>query len=371
MRILHFYKTYITESKGGVEQFIYQLIRGVAQQGIDSDVLTLSANKQSSTVTLEGHTVYRAAQNFQLASTGFSLSAFSQFRELAKAADIIHYHFPWPFMDLVHLITKPKKPSVVTYHSDIVRQKNLLKIYKPIMNAFLQQVDKIVCTSPQYVETSPVLKKFAAKTEVVPIGIEDTTVTPNQDRIGYWQKLIKGRFYLFIGMLRYYKGLHYLLNALSSLDYPLYILGAGPEEEQLRALAQQLKLKNIYFLGSLSDEDKKALLSLAYAFVFPSHLRSEAFGISLLEAAMYGKPLISCEIGTGTTYINIDKQTGLVVPPANVQALEWALKSLWENPDRAAQFGQNARLRYQQLFSVDKMSSGYSKIYQSLCYEPR
>jgi rhamnosyl/mannosyltransferase len=147
------------------------------------------------------------------------------------------------------------------------------------------------------------------------------------------------------------------------------IVGAGPLEQELHAQAAALGLRNIHFLGRLSDEDKVALLQLSYAIVFPSHLRSEAFGISLLEGAMYGKPMISSEIGTGTSFINIHNETGLVVPPSNPQAFREAMRTLWENPERAAAMGVKAEARYRQLFTADEMGRKWTELYQELLAE--
>jgi rhamnosyl/mannosyltransferase len=156
---------------------------------------------------------------------------------------------------------------------------------------------------------------------------------------------------------------------LKDVDYPVVIVGAGPLELELHAQAAALGLRNIHFLGRLGDEDKVALLQLSYAIVFPSHLRSEAFGISLLEGAMYGKPMISSEIGTGTSYINIHNETGLVVPPSNPQAFREAMRSLWENPERAAAMGVKAEARYRQLFTADEMGRKWTELYQELLEE--
>jgi glycosyltransferase involved in cell wall biosynthesis len=106
-----------------------------------------------------------------------------------------------------------------------------------------------------------------------------------------------------------------------------------------------------------------ALLTLCYAMAFPSHLRSEAFGISLLEGAMYGKPMISSEIGTGTSYINIDGDTGLVVPPSDPAAFGNAMRTLWEDPALAAAMGQRAGERYRALFTNEKMAADYAELY--------
>jgi len=119
----------------------------------------------------------------------------------------------------------------------------------------------------------------------------------------------------------------------------------NPENSHCRPPPQSLEetgLSNIHFLGFLPDEDKVALLTLCYAVLFPSHLRSEAFGISLLEGAMYGKPLISSEIGTGTSFINIANETGFVVPPSDPLALRQAMQTLWQNPEMASEMGRKA-----------------------------
>ena len=370
MKVLHFYKTYYPLSYGGVEQVIYQLASGSSAYGVESTVLTLSPQKVNRITQVNGHDVHRCRSNFKIASTDFSLSAFYRFNELAKNADVIHYHFPWPFMDLVHFFTKVKKPSVVTYHSDIVKQKNLLKLYRPIKNKFLESVDSIVATSPNYRVTSDLLQRHQNKVEVIPIGL-DRKLYPSFDikRAQYWRNTLGDKFFLFVGVLRYYKGLNILLDALALGDFPTVIVGAGPIECELKVKAESLGLKNVTFLGQVSEEDKVALLNLSYSVVFPSHLRSEAFGISLLEGAMYAKPMISSEIGTGTSFINIDQETGIVVPPSSPNDLHAAMSYLWNNPKVAERMGQKALARYEKLFTADKMCQSYKALYERLLAE--
>lgn len=368
MQILHFYKTYITDTHGGVEQFIFQLVNSTHSLGIKSRVLTLTrAQTRGDVLHLGNHSVHRSYQNLEIASNSISWSVFSHFKELVEKVDLIHYHFPWPFMDLVHFLTRVKKPTVVTYHSDILRQQQLLKLYKPLMNRFLNHVHRIVATSPNYVESSSVLSQFSKKVSIIPIGLDKSTYPlASSESLKKWKTLLGERFFLFLGRLQYYKGLHTLVRAMEGLDYPLVIAGSGKEQLALKKQAQAAGLKNIHFLGSLSDEDKIALLTLCFAFVFPSHLRSEAFGISLLEAAMFGKPLISCEIGTGTTYINQHEKTGLVVPPNDPGALKKALTYLWHHPDEASKMGEEALQRYEKLFNAGDMAKQYEKLYRSL-----
>lgn len=370
MRVLHFFKTYLPDSVGGIEQVIFQLCESGAKLGVDGQVLTLSTNPTPPVVQLGHHEVHRARLDIQFASTGFSWSVFKQFRELAAEADVVNYHFPWPFMDLVHFASGHHKPCVVTYHSDIVRQKHLLKLYRPLMNRFLASADRIVAASPNYLHTSDVLQQFKDKTRVIPYGLDKTGYPqPDTERMNRWRQRLGDKFFLFVGVMRYYKGLHILLDALKEVDYPVVIVGAGPLEQALHAQAAALGLRNIHFLGRLDDDDKVALLQLSYAIVFPSHLRSEAFGISLLEGAMYGKPMISSEIGTGTSYINIHNETGLVVPPSDPLAFREAMRTLWDNPVQAAAMGVKAEARYRQLFTADEMGRQWDELYRELLEE--
>ena len=367
MRVLHFYKTYFPNTIGGTEQVINQLCRGASSLSVISEVLTLSPTKVDKTIEVDGHLVHRCRSNFEIASTPFSFSAFFQLRKLAKEADIIHYHFPYPFADILHLLLNLKKPTVVTYHSDIVKQKKWLKLYKPLQNKFLNSVSHIVATSPNYLKTSNVLAKLKDKTSVIPIGLDKRTYpSAIPERLEYWRERFGDKFFLFVGVIRYYKGLHILVEAAKNSTYPIVIVGAGQIEQSLKEQAENLGVKNIHFLGRLSEGEKVALLELSYAVVFPSHLRSEAFGISLLEGAMYGKPLISSEIGTGTTYINIDNETGLVVQPSDPKALRNAMDYLWDNPDEAKKMGVNAEARYWELFTAKQMVKSYVTLYQKL-----
>ncbi|NNG25242.1 glycosyltransferase family 4 protein [Telluria aromaticivorans] len=367
MRVLHFYKTYYPDSVGGIEQVIRQLCVGTTRLGVTNTVLSLSRQKDLVPFQFDGHTVHRVPLNFEIASNACSMQALGALARMANEADVVHYHFPWPFMDMAHFVSRVKKPTVVSYHSDIVRQKHLLRLYQPLKHRFLRSVDSIVAASPNYLASSPVLARYSDKTRVITYGLDKTTY-PAADpcRLAHWRARIGPKFFLFVGVLRYYKGLHILLEAAQGLDYPIVIVGTGPEEQALKEQAGRLGLTNVVFTGALDEADKAALLTLCYALAFPSHLRSEAFGISLLEGAMYGKAMISCEIGTGTTYINIGGETGLAVPPSDPQALRGALRTLWGNPDLARRMGAQAEARYHELFTSEQMAANYTALYQEL-----
>ncbi|WP_144967239.1 glycosyltransferase family 4 protein [Pseudomonas sp. DE0010] len=367
IKVLHFFKTYYPDSMGGIEQVIFQIAEGTQAHGIEPEVLYLSSRGAARNEPVANHLTHRAKLDLHVASTGFSLSAFKDFAELARKADIVHFHFPWPYMDLVHFATRLNKPTVVSYHSDIVKQKWLLKLYQPLMNRFFSSVDRIVASSPNYAAHSPVLTQFKDKVSIIPYGLDRSTYPKaSAEKLAYWRQRLGERFFLFVGALRYYKGLDYLLEAARISGLPVVIMGGGFLEQQLRQQASDAGLSQVQFLGGLPDEDKVALLELCYAFTFPSHLRSESFGISLLEAAMYGKPLISCEMGSGTTFINLADQTGLVVPPRDAPALAQAMQRLWEDPAQAQAMGAAAQQRFEHVFTASAMANAYAELYRSL-----
>lgn len=367
LKVLHFYKTYYPDTFGGIEQVIYQLSESGSKYGVESTVLSLSSRGNIDDMRIGVQRVFYSKTSFEVASTPFSLSCIKKFKELARQADIIHYHYPFPFMDMLHFLCRVNKPTVVSYHSDIVKQKFFSRLYSPLMNRFLSSVDCIVAASPNYAKTSPVLQRFESKVKIIPYGLDERSYPKvNEEKLKYWQGRFGNKFFLFVGAFRYYKGLHTLLEAVHGTTFPVVIVGGGGIENEIRAKAKALNLSNVHFVGSLPDEDKATLLQLCYAIVFPSHLRSEAFGITLLEGAMYGKPLISCEIGTGTSFINIDGYSGFVIPPNNHLRLREVMHELYSNSELANLYGANAYARFKELFTSEKMSYDYNDVYNGI-----
>ncbi|TPK82022.1 glycosyltransferase [Mesorhizobium sp. B2-4-17] len=367
MKVLHFFKTYWPDTFGGVERTIHAIARSTASHGVETQVLSLSRAPEKNTQPLDGHMAPKAKLDFELASTGFSRDVFRKFGALAKQADLVHYHFPWPVMDIVHLRSGHGKPALVTYHSDIVKQRLILPFYRPLMMRFLGDVDAIVATSPNYLESSPVLKAFRAKSTVIPIGIDEGAYPAPGEADNLWcRSTVPGPFVLFIGVLRYYKGLDVLIRAADRARCRIVIAGSGPVERELRQQAKTLRRDNVLFLGYVAEPHKMALLHNCLGFVFPSNQRSEAYGISLVEAAMCSKPMISCELGTGTSYVNKADKTGLVVPPSDPTRLAEAINRLVDSPAEAMKWGRAARDRYARLLTADRMGKAYADLYYRL-----
>jgi glycosyltransferase involved in cell wall biosynthesis len=288
-------------------------------------------------------------------------------------ADVVHFHFPWPFADVLHLLGRTKKPTVMTYHSDIVRQKLLGAVYGPLMRRTLGSMSAVVATSPAYAQTSETLAACVSKERLktIPLGIIDYRDAPHPadaqrdmaNRLG----IADGEpYFLALGVLRYYKGLHTLVEAARHVKAKIVIAGSGPERERLAALAQQTGASNVVFAGQVTHEEKVALLKGCRAMVLPSHLRSEAFGMVLVEAEMFGKPIVCCEVGSGTSYVNENGVTGFVVAPEQPQELARAMNALLGDDDLAARMGHAARARYEALFSGEALGNAYSALYNDV-----
>ena len=367
MRVLHVYKSYYPDTLGGIEQVIAQLGRGLAALGHESRIYTLSPQPDPVVIRRPEGEVHRSRVTAEISSNTVSWRALLEYREQLKWADVVHYQFPWPFGDLLHLLWARHKPSVVSYQSDIVRQKWLLRAYTPLMNRFLDSVGLVVATSPQYLDSSPVLGRLRNKVVVIPNGVDESTYPqPGQEALARWRERVGEGFFLFVGVLRYYKGLQTLLEAARGFAGKVVIAGSGPEAPALEAHLRAGAAPSVQLLGHVSDEDKMCLLSLCRAFVFPSHLRSEAFGMSLVEAAMASRPMISCDIGTGTTFINQDGVTGWVVGPEEPEALRAAMQRLLENADQAATMGRAARARFESHFTAVHMAQAYEQVYRQV-----
>lgn len=370
MKILHLYKSALPETYGGVETIIDILAHKQAVSGHDVDVVAVS--KRARRMNFNGYRVIMTKQLFTTHSAPFSLIYAREVIRRARRADIVHIHFPYPFADLCVLLSGCNASIVVTYHSDIIRQKLLYFAYWPLMRFFLRKkADKLVATSQNYLVTSPVLDAFKAKTDVIPLGILDQnplyqSKCSRLSMRGKPQLSGNETYFLFVGEFRYYKCLDVLIEAAGNVAARIVIIGSGPLEAALKSKAEKSGLKNVSFPGRLSDKEKFQYYSKAYAVVVPSCQRSEAFGITLIEGAMFGLPLISCEIGTGTSFVNIDHETGLVCPPNDPVALANAMNRLVADPDLADTFGRRARKRFEALFTAEKMTAGYDAVYAQL-----
>lgn len=368
MRVVHCYRTYFPDAPGGLQEAIRQICIATAKQGVENTVFCLSKLPNPSQLVNAEYRTVRCRSWVAPASCDLGgVSAFRTFAALTRNADLVHFHFPWPFADLLHWFIGSKVPAIVTYHSDIVRQEWLRSLYAPLMWATLRRMRAIVATSPQYANTSRVLSDASIKerVKVIPLAIDECSYLANGEDTVLQRLGLTGRpYFLSVGVLRYYKGVHTLVAAAKHVQASIVIAGSGPEEKSLHKLAVGLDVTNVVFVGQVSDTDKISLLKNCFAFVLPSHLRSEAFGMVLVEAAMFGRPLISCELGTGTSFVNVHQETGFIVPSDDVGSLAKAMNHLLADPAMARSLGQAARKRYERLFNGAHLGKAYARLYE-------
>lgn len=354
---------------GGIENHIKVLAEGLVARGHAVTVLVTNTARNTQTFVQGGARVIKAGRALRLASTPLSLDLLRQARQIN--ADVVHLHMPYPPGDLAARAVPGSPPLVVTYHSDIVRQQRLLQMYRPLLHRTLRRASRIIATSEPYVRSSPFLSRFAQKCRIVPLSVDATHFgQAAREKVAAIRRAFvqtnDACLILSVGVLRYYKGLHVVLDALTQLDATLMIVGDGPEEQRLRDLAQAFGVaRRVHFVGHVSDDDLPVYYHAADVFVLGSHLRAEAFGIVQLEALAAGLPIVSTELGTGTSVVNQHGTTGFVVPPGDPQALARAIQVLLANPDLRRRMGEQARKRavaeYTHPMMIDRVLAVYDE----------
>lgn len=413
MNILHVYKDYYPVV-GGIENHIRGLAEREAARGHSVSVLVNSLDGHTHVEDIGGVRVLFAARWATLSSTPIGLELP---RLLGRERpDIAHLHFPYPWGEIAGYLFGHAQRTVVTYHSDIIRQIYTRALYRPLMWRILKRADRIIATSPNYVTSSPVLEKLKAKCVVIPLAIDPqpfeqpdlemvdqiragallssgspsspgragrgesaghiqtgapsyaTSPSP-AGRGGQGERFARASaLLLFVGQLRYYKGLDHLLRAMCELPMArLIVIGSGPMEGAWRALAASLGLQDrVSFLGAISNSELPAYYAAADLFVLPADERSEAFGLVQLEAMAAARPVVSTALGTGTSFVNLDGVTGRVVPPADPHALASAILGLMQDPDGRARMGAAGRARVHQEFTLDLMTDRVLALYEQL-----
>lgn len=357
---------------GGIEKTINLMARGTSDE-FDVRVLVNSGTRTSSVEIIDGVVVTRVGEWGRAASAPVSPAFVGALSAAAADCDLLHFHHPNPTGDVARLLGRVRTPAVMTYHSDVVRQKWAMWAYGPVLERTLSACRLLMPTSAEYMQGSPWLSRHRAKCRVVPLGLDTTNVADwlAGDRAPKFVAAVRAKYpppnIAFCGKLRAYKGLGYLLEAMVKVvNADLLLVGDGPMRKSLEARALALGVAaRVHFLGERSEEDKFAVLAASEVFCFPSHRRSEAFGLSQIEAMACGVPVVGCELGTGTTFVNRDGETGLVVPPADPDALAAALNSLLHgDPARRRMLGQAAAQRARKLFSAERMCADLKAVYR-------
>jgi rhamnosyl/mannosyltransferase len=363
LKVLHIYKDYFPVL-GGIENHVRLLCSELAKdENFQVEVLVTNQGFRTVVEKEANVRIIKTAWLGKFASTPLSLSLFNWAIKLKP--DLIHVHFPYPLGELAVLLKGNIEKIVLTYHSDIVKQKRLLSLYRPFLKKILKRAKVIIVSNSKYIQTSDFLYDYREKIQVIPYGIDlDRFAYRDEKKIGEIKKKYPGPLTLFVGKLRYYKGLKYLIESAKDVDGKILIVGDGILKDELEEKIGKDNLKEkVFFTGEVTEKELSSFYQAADIFVLPSSHKSEAFGISILEAMASGLPVISTELGTGTSFVNLNNKTGLVIPPRDSVALSQAINYLLKNKSLREEFGKVGRERAQKYFHKELMVSRIKKLY--------
>lgn len=366
MKILHLVK-YYAPSKGGMESVVKDIVEGIVNS-TNRYFFTIYTNTQivsfkKSIIITNSISVVKELTILFFKSQPLNVR-FRSLKNLLRDSDVIHHHYPYPNLEMALLRNKNlliKKKFIITWHANIKnsRWRWLEFFYNPVIIKLLELADFIVVTSPQLLDNSNILPQFIDKVRIIPLSCDPK-----------FNNLIPRTFpnnkefeLLFVGKLRKYKGVKFLIEAIVKLDVKLNIVGDGEEKYNLELLVNKLGIKHkVKFITNADDLTLINMYKKADLFVLPSINEAEAFGVVQLEAMANALPIINTNLKSGVPFVSINNFTGLTVEPAKVIDLELAIKFLLENPDHYNQFSKNCIERYK-LFTRDRMIKSYMELY--------
>lgn len=365
-KITHIFKTfYPDEPDGGVQEVIHQLGLISIQHGYDVEVISLSP--KPGICTYDGIKCISYKTNIKISTMPMSFDLARNFSKIIENTDLIHLHYPFPFTELLTLFHKISKPLVITFHAPIVGRDFLMNCYAPFAKKLFKKADIIIPTSKNLAISESILNDSKEKIHPIGLWISDKRFKEEPVEEEFVQQINNyGQFALFVGAFRKYKGLHYLLDAAKKVNKHIVLAGRGPLFDEINKRIENEHIENVHLLGYQSNAHVAYLFKRCQFVVLPSITRGECFGVVLLEACHYGKAMISTELGTGTSWVNANGQTGFVIEPRNANLLSEKMNYLFDNPDQCREFGIYAQKRAKELFSENVCGNAYMEIYAKL-----
>ena len=362
LRVLHVGK-YYPPHPGGMETHL-QALCGELKQSVEVEVIVSSDGRRTSEELVDGIKVARLGTMCSVAAAPISPSMVRRIRQ--TRADIVHLHLPNPTAILAYLASGHPGRLIITYHSDIVRQKLLSRFFWPVLRHALNRAEAIIASSPNYIESSTVLTEYRQRCRVIPFGIPLKQFDqPDASEIRRIRERYGRRVILGVGRLVYYKGFEYLIRAMGGVDGHLMIVGDGPLRSHLEGVARESGVEDRVTILS-SVKDVSPYYHAADVFALSSVARSEAFGIVQLEAMACGKPVINTDLDSGVPFVSPHGVTGLTVPPANPERLSEAINRLLDDPIHRVELGKAGQRRVEKEFSLALMAERTLQLYQEV-----
>lgn len=368
MRILQLGKFH--PIRGGVEKVMYDLTSGLSEQGIDCDMLCAAYKGRGETIELNKNgRVISCRTWIKIAGTMISPGLVLRMMRICHHYDIVHVHHPDPMACLALYCSGYKGNVILHWHSDIIKQKSMLRFYRPLQQWLICRADLILVTTPVYMEKSPYLKDIAYRCACLPIGVRPVPSIPDKERM--LQAKYPGKKIIFsLGRLVPYKGFEYLIRAALSLpdDYIVLIGGEGPLRYELEGCIETWGANDkVKLLGRIPEENLPAYYQACTLFCLPSVQKTEAFGIVQIEAMSCGKPVVATDIPeSGVPWVNEHGVSGLNVPPKEPELLAGAILEITKDKDTYRRYSQNAYDRYKSVFTEAKMIEQIIRYYEQI-----
>ena len=365
LKILQFGKFF--PIKGGVEKVAFDLMSGLSEQGIKCDMMCAATDKMADITKINEYAKLICCKTlFKYASTMISPNMIKTFKKECNKYNIIHIHHPDPMAALTLYLSGYKGRVILHWHSDIIKQKILLKLYHPLQNWLLKRANTIIGTSPVYVKESPFLQDVQNKILSLPIGVAQMQYTIEE--VEFIKNRYSGKKIIFsLGRLVGYKGYKYLIEAANYLndDFIILIGGTGPLKEELQTKINERNLQNkVKLLGFIQDNELAAYYKACELFCLPSIQKTEAFGIVQIEAMSLGKPIIATMIPeSGVSWVNEQGISGINVKPQNAKEIAQAIQTITSDINTYKTFSERALERYKSKFTKNLMIENCLKIY--------
>lgn len=356
---------------GGIERTVQHIAEGL-KNTVEMSVLVCQPVGRGVKESINGVLVQRCGSFGTLFSLPISISFIWELRKRAKEQDILQFHSPFPLGDLALLLSGYSGKVVLYWHSDIVKQKKMMVIYRPIMESFLRRADAIIVGAEGVIKGSSYLKPYQNKCVTIPFAVNTKIEQAGKKYLDQAKPNLNQYVkFLFVGRLVYYKGVDLLLKAFATVkNAELTIVGSGDLERSLKVYVKDCKMsERVHFLGKVEEERLYQAFSECDVFVLPSVARSEAFGLVQLEAMAYGKPVINTNLPSGVPEVSINGITGLTVEPGNWKELSNAMQWLVDHPHERREMGVAARERLESNYTMTVMMNKIMELYQRLLKE--
>ena len=360
---------------GGIETIVKQYSELLITKGYEVTILCTNTQIFKATAVNYSHErklkIIRSSSFAKINSMYISISFFYHLLKESRSASVIHAHYPFPLFDIGSIFLPKKSKILLSWHSDIVRQKFLQIFVKPFTSSLLKK-STVLYSSKRLLKSSysNLLKKGSFK--ILPYSVPKTLSAPSNIKLkDFLGRDLPGNYFLYLGRLSYYKGINHILDSINQFNFlnkiNFIIAGNGELQSEIKNSLIKLNKPNIFFIPNyLNEAEKSFLLSNCKALLFPSSFSSEAFGIIQLEAMSYAKPVINFNLPTSVPWVSKDMISGITVKNGDILKFSESIYLLENDSRLYNKLSNGAIKRVKKLFLEEDIFKKYLNIIEEL-----